>query len=154
MPLSVYVTRNRPPTGRDHLLAHSFGVPWGAVNIVLAALLPLAEWGPWSMSQTVTWAPWWAVLVAVAFHVLGGLKVLMGIYDVDTEDATEGWARERLGLGILAVVWVAWFTVLIFHPGTMLLSLLIMWAIASSVTRIQAINAREREIRRGLTGRS
>lgn len=153
MPLSVYVTRNRPPTNRDHLLAHSFGVPWGVTNLVIAALLPLAELGPWVLSLTVTWAPWWAVMIAVVFHAVGALKVLTGIYDVDTEDATEGWGRERLGLGILAVVWTAWLVVIISHPGNMLISLLILWALASSVTRILAINARERSVRRGLAGK-
>ena len=155
MPLSVYITRNRPPTNRDHLLAHPFGAPWGATNLAVAALLPLAEWGPWTISQTVTRAPWWAVLIAIVFHALGGCKVLTGIYDMDTEDATEGWGRERLGLGILAVVWLAWLVVLLFHPDSGLFVMLVLWVIVSSVTRILAINAREREIRRGLlAGRS
>ena len=148
MPLHGYTTDRRPPTNRDHALAHPYSISLALWQIlaggsVLASLL----WG-FSLSPSIGRMPDPLIAGISGLLFIGGVTIVRGLLD-DSDDLMVGWKIERSGLILSATAWTAYSATIAFSYPTSVLSWSLSLALAMSLLiRHRATVLEERRVRR------
>ena len=147
MPLHGYTTDRRPPTNRDHLLAHPYSVGISAWQMVAgASLLASVLWG-FGVSHSVSRMPDLLVSAIGALLLVGGMFVIRGLLD-DSDDLMAGWRIERTGLILSATAWAAYSATIAYsYPASVLSWTSGLTLAAAHLIRWRATVLEERRVR-------
>lgn len=151
MPNHVYIPLRTPPTWRDRLYIHSMDLTVAGIAVMFGLTVGLSLILPdFVPSRSMDKMPWPITMLISFFMGFGGILAIVGLY-WRGDDASEGWARERLGWVLAAA---GFFTYAISvgwsYPGS-----LFSWGVpfalgVGSYIRVEAIKRIEREVRRAV----
>lgn len=137
MPLHGYTTDRRPPTNRDHVLAHPHSFVLAAWQMLAGAgVLASLLWG-FSLSQSINRMPDEIVAGICVLLMGGGIFIIRGLLD-DSDDLMVGWKIERTGLVLSATAWAAYAATLAWSFPSSTLS----WSLPLALTLMHLIRYR------------
>ena len=147
MPLHGYTTDRRPPTNRDHVLAHPHAFVLAAWQIMAGVSVLASLLWDFTPSRSIARMPQPIIIGVCILLVIGGVFIVRGLLD-DTDDLMTGWKIERSGLILSTTAWAAYAaTVAWSFPGSALSWSLSLALAVMHVIRYHATVLEERRVR-------
>lgn len=148
MPLHGYTTDRRPPTNRDHALAHPYSISLALWQILAGGSVLASLLWDFSLSRSISRMPDPLIAGICGLLLIGGVTIIRGLLD-DSDDLMTGWRIERFGLILSATAWTAYAaTVAVSYPSSVLGWSLSLTLALSLLMRHRATVLEERRVRR------